>query len=329
MHYSELSTNRGSDKGLFGGDDQDDAKFLHKESPIKVPAVAPAGPRNAFDDKLDLRGFLDRAGLAQYKERPKVGWKLFSPSTWKGLRDTAWGRKKGDQRHEKRIKKALRSELLSRFPDLKPKRWHDRFFDKFRSKKVQEFAREQSAAPDMELTRNSKYGMHPDDAQAWGDTFTSTQWLTRGEHHKHRHPGVIDRAAKVKQVGEGRMGRKSFKDLAGLRPPKGPEDGEVKKGRSRRAGEMVAGYPIMDVPDRNENKIDDGIPDIVRDVFAGTTVPEEYESEHQGESADDQSKDSQDHSDDEAPGSDYSVDEDPVHENPLMAFHLLHEQGQV
>ena len=40
---------------------------------------------------------------------PKQDWKLFSPSTWKFLRNTAWGRKKAKQRHTKQVAKSWRA----------------------------------------------------------------------------------------------------------------------------------------------------------------------------------------------------------------------------
>jgi hypothetical protein len=250
-------------KAAFAQDrPNEDSKYLRKgQDGVRSPQVGQQG--NVYTTG-PVEAVWNRIHPLKKQQRLKEGWKLFSPSTWKGLRDTAWGRKKADQRHEKRIAKLLRPHFLDQYPELGPQSW----LDLFKKKSDQESAGVGRRAYEPAKTDNWG-GLHADDVKAWGNMFEGDTWKNR--ERRHFDGDATEEAARTKQLGEGRMDQLSFWRMAA-----GPfaEDSKSNTGKSLMSGDVVDGYPIMENPgqdwqDKRGAGNRKGVPDIVWDVMTG------------------------------------------------------------
>jgi len=174
------------------------------------------------------------------------------------------------------------------------------------------------AGDDPALATSKAYGMHADDVQAWGNMFKGNTWKYRDQdEHRDWYPKAAKQAAQNKPVGEVRMNADSFHALALGATQRGPEDRNIATGPSHRPGDVLDGYEVLPEPSSDkENNV--GIPDIVRDVFAGTTRPQ---PQQQAGSADDQPEQQVDPSSDEDSDSGDFMQEDPMYGNPFLALH--------
>jgi hypothetical protein len=283
---SPASVRRNALLGPQGGQDGD-ANFLRKGPSVEGPGTD------------DPRSLIHRAALPEYFQRRKEGWKLFSPSTWKGLRDTAWGRKKADQRHDKRVKKQVLKDFQKKFlgfePESRAALQHFQIWQR-ENAGLSFTASTPEAKRDSALATSKAYGMHADDERAWRRMFAEGNTFDNRDVRKHFHwyPKAAQRAAQNKPVGEGRMSAESFYALASARTQRGPEHRNIATGPSHRPGDVLDGYEVLPEPSSDkENNV--GIPDIVRDVFAGTTRPQRPQQavsahdqrEHQGDTSSD------------------------------------------
>ncbi len=265
-----------------GGGQDSDSNFL-REVPQGV----------AFARQADQQSLIQRAAPPNYFQRPKEGWKLFSPSTWKGLRNTAWGRRKADQRHAKRVRNQV-NEYFAKLDGVGGK-----------GDGTPYTGDASIVRPDPALSDSKAYGMHQDDAQAWGNMFKSSAWENRRTVNYHRDENTVRQAAENKQVGGGRMGMTSFADMSHMFTRREPGVSQIEEDDSRGPGDYVEGYETLAQPGTDDQDEGDGIPDIVRDVFAGTTRPADYQPEH--------------------PMQDYGYQEDDsenlIEEDPMRALH--------
>jgi len=204
-------------------------------------------PLTAKTQSKNFRGFasklIDEKGLQPRKE----GWKLFSPSTWKGLRDTAWGQKKARQRHINRVAKDLKKFMFAPQGVGSPYRWADLWAD------------------DPQLATNKAYGMHPDDAQQWKDLQSPGSDIVIPPRMRAL------RAARKKPVGDGRMGRQSFLNMVerANRPGSESDEGDGSDQPSLQPGAQLDGHAVLEEPGYDpQDKLGNGIPNIWKEMAA-------------------------------------------------------------
>ena len=236
-----LIKNRNADL-LEDGGQSPDSDFLRRSPEVEDFDLGSAPRRQGPPDYMaSARRLISDKGLKPAKE----SWKLFSPSTWGFLRNTAWGRKKAHQRHVTSVANSLRSFFSPGSGAGTP------------------YVDGTSAGADPNLASSKANGMHADDAQAWGALYG------RGVDIMVPEGLRTARAAMQKPEGEGRMGRRSFLDMVTMANRRVP--GERRSdGAGLAPGTVLDGHAVLDAPgDDAQDRAGDGIPSIVKDVFGG------------------------------------------------------------
>ena len=169
-----LIKNRNADL-LEDGGQSPDSDFLRRSPEVEDFDLGSAPRRQGPPDYMaSARRLISDKGLKPAKE----SWKLFSPSTWGFLRNTAWGRKKAHQRHVTSVANKFRSFFSPGSGAGTP------------------YVDGTSDGADPNLASSKANGMHADDAQAWGGplrTRSRPHGSGKASHRKSRHAEACGR----------------------------------------------------------------------------------------------------------------------------------------
>lgn len=230
----------------------DDSDFF-RSAPLINDGPAPVDHRARAQNliaKQDMRA------------KPQTGWKLFSPSTWKGLRDTAWGRNKAVKRQEKELTKRM-TKLNSAVKPLDPKSGF--FSNATWDTKTGRGITGAEASPDPNLTTSAAYGMSQQAADAWGtaaDALSTVKSAEQGSAEWKEQQGRYQQA-----VDSSGMLVQDFRNMVNLADTR-PQQAVAMDGDLNEAGDVVDGHAWLDRPgDDAQDTEGDGIPSIVREVL--------------------------------------------------------------
>lgn len=181
----------------------------------------------------------------------KTGWKLFSPSTWWGIRDTAWGRRKAAQRRIAQLDSHM-TKLGSLLKTVDPR---SGFFS------------DATAAPGRgrgitgdEALDDPNSGLSPAATAAWGRWATAHGEASRASTDEAQGRALAGGFGAWEESG---MGKDAFLDLALMRDRRkvSAADDSVKP---------LDEFGRLESPGHDDQDFDgDGIPDVVRHVMGG------------------------------------------------------------
>jgi len=196
-----------------------------------------------------------------FTAKPETGWKLFSPSTWAGLRNTAWGRKKAAKRQIASMTSRMNA-FGGAIKGISPRGglFSNASWD---TKGPGTPYTAATSTPDPRLSTNASYGMSRQAADQWQVAALARvklQEAEQGSESWKQLAGVINLAGD-----KSGMSRDSFRALTGMgRRNAGPQ---VAMADDHEAGENVDGHTWMESPGDDDQDDGDGIPSIVRDVL--------------------------------------------------------------
>ncbi len=230
-----------------------------KRSPLieeEPPAQAPRAPRQ-------VSGTAFAAALTRkqdFRAKPE-GWKMFSPSTWGFLRNTAWGRKKAARRQINSLTAKV-DKFGAAMKGISPRgglfgnaNWNDTGTGTPYTAAT--------AKDDPNLTTSASYGVTSRAAGAWGTAASAI-----ADWHRHGQGTEESKGAMKRFLGaseDSGMSRESFNALANGRnkiagPAEPMED-------LHEVGDNVDGHAWLDEPGQDAQDTGQGIPDIVQEVL--------------------------------------------------------------
>lgn len=196
-----------------------------------------------------------------FRAKPETGWKLFSPSTWAGLRNTAWGRKKAAKRQIASMTSRMNA-FGGAIKGISPRGglFSNASWD---TKGAGTPHTEATATPDPHLSTNASYGISRQAADQWQLAALARVKLEEAEMGSENWKQL---AGAINLAGDkSGMGRESFRALTGMgRRNAGPQ---VAMADDYEAGQKVDGHTWMEEPGYDDQDSGDGIPSIVKDVL--------------------------------------------------------------